>query len=135
MLAQNQDKTIWTIFVTWKFWLKTKTVFFQNWFFQNLFFQASPNTKTRYLWEHSVYGYDPLHIHGEISMLLTLSTKSVLVNNTCILWIPKTKPVFCQNETSFLKWKFFYENSSKSRVCVYNILEQSTNYSILYILI
>ena len=45
MLDQNQDmlQIFWTIFVTWKFWLKTKTVFFQN-----DFSKTSPNTKIRY---------------------------------------------------------------------------------------
>ena len=39
MLAQNQDmlQKIWTIFVTWKNWLKTKTVFFQIDFFKLIF--------------------------------------------------------------------------------------------------
>ena len=74
MLAQDQDmlQTIWSIFVTWTFWLKIKTVFFQN-----DFSKTSPNTKTRYLnlLKHSVYGYDPLHKQDEISMFLTLSSK------------------------------------------------------------
>ena len=30
------------------------------------------------------YGYDPLHIHGEISMFLTFNSKTILVKNTCI---------------------------------------------------
>ena len=70
MLEQNQDmlQTIWTIFVTWKFWLKTKTVFFQN-------FSKYKNKIFETLLKHSVYGYDPLHKHGEISMFLTLSSK------------------------------------------------------------
>ena len=39
MLDQNQDmlQTIWTIFVTWKIWLKTKTVFFQIGFSKLIF--------------------------------------------------------------------------------------------------
>ena len=40
----------------------------------------------------------------------------------CKLCIPKTKPVFFQNEKSFLNWKFFYEKTSKIRVCVYMYL-------------
>ena len=75
MLAQNQGmlQTIWTIFVTWKNWFKTQTVFFQTGFSK-----TSLNTKTRYLnnfLKHSVYGYDPPDKHGEISMFLTLCTK------------------------------------------------------------
>ena len=71
-----------------------------------------------------MYGYEPLHIHGEISMFLTLSSKTVLVNNTCILWIPKTKPVFFKKKTLlyFSKNKnYFMKNSSKPRVCVCKI--------------
>ena len=29
----------------------------------------------KFILEHSVYGYDPLHNHNEISMFLTLSSK------------------------------------------------------------
>ena len=80
MLAQNQGmlQMIWTIFVTWKIWLKLKTVFSKIDFSKTCFSKTSPNTKIRYLnyfLKHSVYEYDPLHKHGEISMFLTLSSK------------------------------------------------------------
>jgi len=41
MLAQNQDmlQTIWTIFITWKFWLKMKTVFSKIDFSKTYFFK------------------------------------------------------------------------------------------------
>jgi len=47
-----------------------KTEFSKNDFFKTCFSKTSPNTKTRYLTllKHSVYGYDPLHKHDEISM-------------------------------------------------------------------
>ena len=67
MLAQNQDmlQMFWTIFVTWKYWLNLKHIF-QNLFFQN--FSKYKNKIFKQLLKHRVYGYDPLHIHGEISI-------------------------------------------------------------------
>ena len=80
MLAQNQGmlQMIWTIFVSWKNWFKNKMYFPKLDFSKTYFSKTSPNTKTRYsnyFLKHRVYGYDPLHKHGEISMFLTFSTK------------------------------------------------------------
>ena len=64
-----------------------------------MFSKTSPNTKTRYskqLLKHRVYGYDPLHKHGEISMFLTLSIKHDFYS---------LYPKPC-----FSKGKLFYEN-------------------------
>ena len=50
----------------------------KNSIFQTLFFQNISEYKNKIfkqLLKHSVYGYDPLHKHGEISMFLTLSSK------------------------------------------------------------
>ena len=67
-----------------------------------------------------MYGYDPLHIHDEISMFLAINTKMVMVkthvymkskNQTGIL--PKWKSLF-QNENSFMKTHLNQE-------CVYMI--------------
>ena len=79
MLAQNQGmlQMIWTIFVSWKIGSKQNDIF-QNLIFQNLFFQNFSKYKNKIFklfLKHSVYGYDPLHKHGEISMFLTLSSK------------------------------------------------------------
>ena len=127
MLAQNQGmlQMIWTIFVIWKNWLKWKTVFFQTWFFQN--FTKYKNKIFKQLWKHRVYGYDPLYKHGEISMFLTLSTKYGF-GKTCKLEYQKPNRYFVK-----LKEKFFCKNNLIKSVCIY-VLEQSTNYSILYIL-
>ena len=60
-----------------------------------------------------MHGYDPLHIYDEISMFLTLSTKMVLIKHMYILKF--------KNQTGiFLKLKFFYENTSKDCVSVYD---------------
>ena len=73
MLAQNQDMLhmIWTIFVTWKIGSKQNGIFL-NLIFQN--FSKYKNKIFKLFLKHSVYGYDPLHKQGEISMFLTLST-------------------------------------------------------------
>ena len=65
MLAQNQGmlQKIWTIFVSWKNWLKTKTVFFQIDFSKTS--SKYKNKIFKQLLKHSAYGYDPLHKHGE----------------------------------------------------------------------
>ena len=84
-----------------------------------------------------MYENDPLHIHGEISMFLTLSSKTVLVRDMYIrnsknqTGIFQKRKLFCifQNKNSFMKTQL-----NQVCVCVYGILEQSTNYSILYIL-
>ena len=72
-----------------------------------------------------MYGYDLLHIHDEISIFLTISTKMVLVKHMYILNSKNQTGIF-QNENSGMKTHIN---------CVsVNVLEQSTNYSILYIL-
>ena len=53
---------------------------------------------------------------------------------TCIYENTKNQNDIFPKWKSFLNWKFFYEKTIKPRVCVWYILEQSTNYSILYIL-
>ena len=78
-----------------------------------------------------MYGYDPLHNQDEISMFLTLSISLVLVER-CKHEYQKPNNILSQRKI-FSKLKIFYENNSIKSVCVY-VLEQSTNYSILYIL-
>ena len=80
MLAQNQGmlQMIWTIFVTLEILAQMKNSIFQNLIFLKLVFQNFTKYKNKIfklLLKHSVYGYDPLHKHGEISMFLTLNTK------------------------------------------------------------
>ena len=88
--------------------VQNKNCFPKNMFFQNLFFQNFTKYKNKIfkqLLKHSVYGYDPLHKYGEISMFLTLRSKHdfyIVFNQNHIF----------QNENSFVKTKL-------SRVCVY----------------
>ena len=73
-----------------------------------------------------MYGYDPLHIHDEISMFLTISTKIVLVKTHVYMKLQKPK-------WYFPKWKLFYKNSSKSCVWVYmNLSNPQTNLSFIF---
>ena len=51
-----------------------------------------------------MYGYDPLHIHDEISMFLTLSSKTVLVKDMYTLNSKNQNGIF-QNENSFVFFK------------------------------
>ena len=58
-----------------------------------------------------MYGYDLLHIHDEISMFLTISTKNGF--GLRHVYFEFQKP-----NRYFSKWKSFYENTNKSWVCV-----------------
>ena len=60
-----------------------KTVFPKQYFSKHIFPNLHQIQKQDILLKHSVYGYDPLHNHNEISMFLSLTLNLVLVKKIC----------------------------------------------------